>query len=304
MEELHIGSNASAEADKLQHNIFMHPSLTDYYDNLTPFIKLSMFVGSLLVVLNIVIFCSTVSKIRSRCDPCIRVPSIVLCSLYPIICGAALTTLMLPKAWLICHTIMHLCFIIGAVVFRQLCFRYVGSELNYAKENDGAAVSINTPPCCCCCLCLPAILPSKAKLCLLRYMVWQMPFVQGCIMLVLNLIYYREQELYRSVSLYFIPFLVCSILIGIWALNIVVRMVNSIHSEYGLMKKMFCLQLILLLCKLQYMLLDTQLNNVDLGGYYPINHTIYKQTIINLLILVEMVLVSLLAQNAYKSPSI
>ncbi|XP_058976717.1 organic solute transporter alpha-like protein isoform X1 [Musca domestica] len=302
MHVTHAESNASTEED--QHNIFIHPTLSAYYQNLTPFIALSMFVGSLLVLLNIAIFSHTVSKIRNSCDPCTRVPSIIMCSLYPIICGAAFTTIMLPKGWLVCHTVMHICFTIGAVVFRQLCFRYVGSELTYAKENDGAAVAISTPPCCCCCLCLPALMPSKTKLCLLRYMVWQMPIVQGCIMLVLNLIYYREKDLYHSVNMYFIPFLVSSILIGIWALNIVVRMVNSIHSEYGLMKKMFCLQLILLLCKLQYMLLDTQLNHIELGGYYPINHTIYKQTIINLLILVEMVLVSLLVQNAYKSPPV
>lgn len=310
-----------------------------------------MFVASILVVLNISIFFSTMSKIRKRCEPGIRAPSILLCSLYPIICCAALTTIILPKGWLICHTVMHMCFTVGGVLFRQLCFKYVGSEMNYVKETDGASVSINTPPCCCCCLFLPSLVPSKAKFCMLRYMVWQMPFVQGCIMLVLNLIYYREQvtfqeksqlilkqeisalclplptlslplcvsflanrqwpqELYHSVSIYFIPFLVCSILIGIWALNIIVRMVNAIHSEYGLMvcshntttninpiptslhvtihcnspivivlqKKMFCLQLILLLCKLQYMLLDTQLNHITLGSYYPINHTIYKQS--------------------------
>lgn len=211
--------------------------------------------AALLVLLNISIFCTTVSKVRKRVGRNVRGPSIVLCSLYPIICCAALTTIVLPKGWLLCHTVMHLCFTIGAVMFRQLCFRYVDSEQNYMKENDGAAVAINTPPCCCCCLCLPELVPSKAKFCLLRYMVWQMPFVQGSIMLVLNVIYYREQvrttvtyatnqlilihrcfqELYYSVVLYFIPFIVCSILFGIWALNIIVRMVNTIHSQYGLM---------------------------------------------------------------------
>ncbi|XP_075161473.1 organic solute transporter alpha-like protein [Haematobia irritans] len=294
-------NNASQSEDELLlQNIYMHPTLVEYYTNLTPFVIISMFVGSLLVVLNISIFCSTVSNIRRHCDPTIRLASIVLCSLYPIICCAALVTIILPKGWLICHTVMHLSFTVGAVMFRQLCFRYVGSELNYVKESDGATVSINTPPCCCCCLCLPALVPSRGKFSILSYMVWQMPFLQGCIMLVLNLIYYTEKELYHSVTLYFIPFLVCSILVGIWALNIIVRMVNAIHSEYGLMRKMFCLQLILLLCKLQYMILDSQLDNLTLGGYYPINHTIYKQTITNLLILVEMVLVSLLVQNAYK----
>ncbi|KAI8121964.1 Organic solute transporter alpha-like protein [Lucilia cuprina] len=288
---------------ELDPSIFWHPTLSDYYNNLTPFITLSVFVATLLLLLNISIFCTTVSRVKRRVNVYFRGPTIVLCSLYPIICCAALTTILLPKSWLICHTVMHLCFTVGAVMFRQLCFRYVDSEVNYMKETDGAAVTINTPPCCCCCLCLPAMVPSKAKFCLLRYMVWQMPFVQGCIMLVLNVIYYREQSLYQSVSLYFIPFIVCSILVGLWGLNITVRMVNVIHSEYNLMKKMFCLQLILLLCKLQYLLLDSQLNHLVLGGEYPINHTIYKQTIINLLILCEMVLVSMLAQNAYKIPT-
>ncbi|XP_013119289.1 organic solute transporter alpha-like protein [Stomoxys calcitrans] len=296
-----VNNSNQTEDDRLL-MIYTHPTLWEYYTNLTPFVILSMFVGSLIVVLNVSIFCSTVSKIRRRCDPSVQLASIVLCSLYPVICCAALVTIYLPKGWLVCHTVMHLSFTVGAVMLRQLCFRYVGSEQNYVKESDGVAVSINTPPCCCCCVCLPGLVPSKAKFSLLSCMVWQMPIVQGCIMLVLNLIYYMQKELYESVSLYFIPFLVCSILIGIWALNIAVRMVNATHSEYGLMRKMFCLQLILLLCKLQYMLLNSQLDNIPLGGFYPINHTIYKQTIINVLILVEMVLVSLLAQNAYKGP--
>ena len=199
------------------------------------------------------------SRIRRRVDAYYRSPSITLCSLYPIICCAALTTILWPRTWLICHTVMHLSFTVGAVAFHQLCLRYVDSEVSYMKETDCVAVTINTPPCCCCCLCLPAMVPSKGKFCILRYMVWQMPFVQGSIMLVLNVIFYKEQvskrerkwkwkfkrnlffvfffwqDLYQSVLIYFIPFLVCSILMGIWALNIVVRMVMAIHADYNLM---------------------------------------------------------------------
>lgn len=88
---------------------------------------------------------------------------------------------------------MHVSFTVGAVAFHKLCFRYVDSEVSYMKETDCLAVTINTPPCCCCCLCLPGMVPSKSKLCILRYMVWQMPFVQGSIMLVLNVIFYKEK---------------------------------------------------------------------------------------------------------------
>ncbi|KAM7355700.1 organic solute transporter alpha-like protein isoform 1-T3 [Cochliomyia hominivorax] len=288
---------------ELDPSIYWHPNLPEYYNNLTPFVTLSIFVAALLAILNISIFCTTLARLKRKVDVYYRTPSIVMCSLYPIISCAAFVTILIPKSWLICHTIMHLSFTVGAVVFRQLCFRYVDSEMNYLKETDGAAVAINTPPCCCCCLCLPALVPSKERFCMLRYMIWQMPFVQGCVMLVLNVIYYSEESLYNNFSLYFVPFIVCSILVGLWGLNITVRMINAIHSEYNLMKKMFCLQLILLLCKLQFFILDSQLNHLILGGDFPINHTIYKQTIINLLILSEMVLVSILAQNAYKIPT-
>ncbi|XP_037939992.1 organic solute transporter alpha-like protein [Teleopsis dalmanni] len=283
-------------------SIYQHPTMTEYYTHLTPFITLSIFISSLLLILNIAIFCTTVAKLRQRLTKPLLHLSITMCSLYPIVSVAAVVTILVPKAWLICHTVMHLSFTVGALVFQRLCFRYVDNEVNYVKETDGAAVAINTPPCCCCCMCLPAVIPTKAKLCILRYMVWQMPFVQGSIMLVLNGIYYKERELYTNVAIYFIPFIICSILIGLWALNITVRMVNSVHAEYGLMKKMFSLQLILMLGKLQYLILHSQLDGVIMGGPYPINHTVYKQTIINLLILAEMVLVSLLAQSAYKIP--
>lgn len=143
-------------------------------------------------MLNISIFCTTVTKLRVDLNEFLRRPSILLCSLYPLISVAALMTLLLPKLWLISHTIMHLSFTFGAVIFRNLCFRYVESEANYVKETDGRPISIRTPPCCCCCTrCLPMIPPNRLRLSILRYMVWQMPCVQGGIMLTLNVIYYR-----------------------------------------------------------------------------------------------------------------
>lgn len=158
---------------------------------LTPFVILALIVSLLLAILNISIFCTTVSKLRYDLNVFLRRPSILLCSLYPLISLAALMTLLAPKLWLIAHTVMHLSFTFGAVIFRALCFRYVESEANYVKETDARAISIRTPPCCCCCSCLPMLLPNRLRLSILRYMVWQMPCVQGGIMLTLNVIYYR-----------------------------------------------------------------------------------------------------------------
>ncbi|XP_030079146.1 organic solute transporter alpha-like protein isoform X2 [Drosophila hydei] len=279
-----------------------HPRLSEYYTYMTAFVSLAIFVAAMLTILNISIYLTTVSRLRRHLNKPLLIPSIVMVSLYPVISVAALVTILVPYSWFICHTVMHAMFMVGGPTFRMLLFRYVESEQNYLKETSGEPVALNTPPCCCCCLCLPMVVPTKAKLCISRYMVWQMPFWQGSIMLVMNILYYRDLELYHEVVYFFIPFIIASIVLGAWSLQITVRMITKLHGDYQLRKKMFCLQLVVLLCKLQYLILYEQLNSLKLGGEYPINHTIYKQTIINILILVEMVLVSMLAQSAYRIP--
>ncbi|EDW79146.1 uncharacterized protein Dwil_GK10391 [Drosophila willistoni] len=283
-------------------SIRTHPTLAEYYSNMNAFLTLAIFVGTLLTILNISIYSTTVSRMRRHLNKPLRTPSIGMVSLYPIISLAALVTILIPYSWFMCHTVMHVMFMVGGPIFRILLFRYVGSEQNYAKENAGEAVQINTPPCCCCCLCLPMIVPTKAKLCISRYMVWQMPFWQGSIMLVMNILYYRDRQLYHQVMLFFIPFIVASIVMGVWSLQVTVRMITKLRGDYQLRKKMFCLQLVVMLCKLQYLILYDQLDSIQMGGEYPINHTVYKQTVINILILVEMVLVSMMAQSAYRVP--
>ncbi|XP_033160695.1 organic solute transporter alpha-like protein [Drosophila mauritiana] len=279
-----------------------HPTVEEYYENMTAFLSLAIFIASLLTILNISIFATTVSRLRRHLDKPLLGPSIMMVGLYPIISVAALVTILVPYSWFVCHTVMHVMFMVGGPVFRTLLFRYVGSEQNYVKETAGEAVQLNTPPCCCCCLCLPMVVPTKAKLCISRYMVWQMPFWQGSIMLVMNILYYRDIQLYRQVMFFFIPFIVCSIVLGVWSLQITVRMITKVRGDYQLRKKMFCLQLVVMLCKLQYLVLYDQLDGIKMGGEYPINHTVYKQTIINILILVEMVLVSMMVQSAYRTP--
>ncbi|XP_017072260.1 organic solute transporter alpha-like protein [Drosophila eugracilis] len=279
-----------------------HPTVEEYYENMTAFLSLAIFIASLLTILNICIFATTVSRLRRHLNKPLLRPSIIMVGLYPIISVAALVTILVPYSWFICHTVMHVMFMVGGPVFRTLLFRYVNSEQNFVKETGGEAVQLNTPPCCCCCLCLPMVIPTKAKLCISRYMVWQMPFWQGSIMLVMNILYYRDIQLYHQVMYFFIPFIVCSIVLGAWSLQITVRMITKVRGDYQLRKKMFCLQLVVMLCKLQYLVLYDQLDAIKMGGEYPINHTIYKQTIINILILVEMVLVSMMVQSAYRTP--
>ncbi|KAH8241675.1 hypothetical protein KR026_008573, partial [Drosophila bipectinata] len=204
-------SEPSSQDSSLENNLTLSlraiPSVAEYYENMTAFVSLAIFVASLLTILNICIFSNTASRMCRHLSKPLLKPSIMMVALYPIISVAALVTILVPYSWFMCHTVMHVMFMVGGPVFRTLLFRYVISEQNYVKETGGEAVQLNTPPCCCCCFCLPMVVPTKAKLCISRYMVWQMPFWQGSIMLVMNILYYRDIKLYHQVMYFFIPFI-------------------------------------------------------------------------------------------------
>lgn len=280
-----------------------YPELGELYSNINPFVKCSIFTAALVLGLNLLIFVTTLIKIRKHLTNNLYFPTTLLCSIYFFISTAAFITILIPKSWLICNSVMHFCFIIGAIVFHNLCFRYANSEVGYLKEiGEKNEMDFQTTPCCCCCSFLPKIIPTKTRLFAVKCLIWQMPFLQSSILITLNVTYYMELETYSKLMLFFTPFTVVSILCGLWGLNITVKMIGKLFPDYNLSKKMLGLQLILLLCKLQYLILNTQLNNIDFGGIYPITNTIYKQNIINLIILLEMTMVSLLMQNAYSKP--
>lgn len=111
-------------------------------------------------------------------------------------------------------------------------------------------------------------------------MVLQMSIVQGLLLAILNVINTVEsvrealeqrsnenktddfivlyhilpsffQTIYEKILPFFVPFIVISILIGVWALQINARMITPYLPQHNIMKKYFCIQLVLILCKLQ-----------------------------------------------------
>lgn len=65
------------------------------------------------------------------------------------------------------------------------------------------------------------------------------------------------QQLYNNVLIYFGPFFVASIMTGVWALQINARMIAPYLPEHKIMAKYFCVQLVLIFCKLQPMIIQT-----------------------------------------------
>ncbi|XP_055388428.1 organic solute transporter alpha-like protein [Condylostylus longicornis] len=272
--------------------------------NLNIYTTLSIVLAIIVFFINIAIFCASVTQSLKRVRKLYLGSTIFLLSLYPIISFAALITILIPRSFLICHTIMHLLFTFGAFIYYRLCILYVNGLENFLKEADAEILNVRTPPCCCCCLCIHSIALTKNRMNILFYMITQLPCIQFVIMLILNFIYVYEESIYKVCNWYFAPFMFTSILTGVWGLNIVTRMVDSHVKNLNMKKKFFALQFILIFCKLQFIILNSSLDGVYLGSQgYPITDTVYKQAIINILITLEMILLSLLAKQAYKEPT-
>lgn len=87
-------------------------------------------------------------------------------------------------------------------------------------------------------------------------LVLQMAVVHIIIFSILNLIYIENEELVEQVMIYFVPFIVSTILLAVWGFQITVRMLVPYYSNLNLLKKFIAFQLVLVFCKLQPVLLN------------------------------------------------
>lgn len=70
-------------------------------------------------------------------------------------------------------------------------------------------------------------------------MVLQLPIIQTILFIILNVLYIEVPELYLQSFIYIVPFMVTSILIGVWGLNVAVRMIAPYFPEQNLLVSFF-----------------------------------------------------------------
>lgn len=147
-------------------------------------VNLALFKKTIQIIEEVIVSPNKLLKIYSKS----------VCSLYVIICLAALTTIMIPQSWHICHTVMHFCFIAGAICIYKIAFIYVDGENNFIRTTGELdVVNLKTLPLCCCCLCLPTFPPTKNSLFVVKFLIYQMVLVQGSLMMILNVFYFNDR---------------------------------------------------------------------------------------------------------------
>lgn len=82
-----------------------------------------------------------------------------------------------------------------------------------------------------------------------------MAVIHVIIFLTLNLISIESPELVDHIMLFFMPFMTMTIILGVWAFQIIIRMVIPYYANLNLLKKFMSFQLVLIFCKLQPVLM-------------------------------------------------
>lgn len=169
-------------------------------------------------------------------------------------------------------------------------------ESHFIAISKDETFSLRAPPCCCCFACFKKsmitkyderasrfrklfnafekYLPShcRPKFKILRFLVLQMAVVHVIIFLTLNLISIESPETTDGIILFFVPFIAVTIILGVWAFQITIRMVVPYYSSLNLLKKFLSFQLVLIFCKLQPVLFDLILKQfiVDCEGPFTV----------------------------------
>ncbi|XP_041762182.1 organic solute transporter alpha-like protein [Anopheles merus] len=280
------------------------PTVQEYLDGLTLPIAIIIAATVLLSIGTFSIFFKNAYHILHRTPKQFKTKSILLLTIYPLITLFGVVSVAVPRAFFLCDTVMHVYFMICAYVFFSLCMQYVDGEDALIKSTDSQTFSLRTPPLCCFVPLFKRAPVTKNRLRFVRMLIMQLPVVQTALFLALNVVFVEDYPNFNRIILYFVPMIVISILLGVWGLNILVRMLAPLYSDLKLMGKYFVLQAVLILCRIQPLIIAAIVSSGISDCAFPNTLQVQKNAIFQLCLCFEMMVLSCWASLLYKSPSI
>ncbi|KAJ8720289.1 hypothetical protein PYW07_012332 [Mythimna separata] len=226
---------------------------------------------------------------------------IVVLSIYPIVAATAFVTLILPRSRVPCEAIAQEAVMIALYHFFCLVVAECGGSEQFVRSANGADLETRVMPCCCwpCCV-IPRPKFHKKTLMRLRYLVLQIPIVQGLIYFIIVILWSEDYMLYHRNFVYFQPFIAASILSGMWGVVMLVRAAMSVGRAPR--PRFLAVQLVLIIVKLQCGLAKSLPDVINFSCILNLHPSVFVYIVHNSVMMVEMLLLSLLAWRIYSSP--
>ncbi|XP_045480469.1 organic solute transporter alpha-like protein isoform X2 [Harmonia axyridis] len=233
----------------------------------------------------------------------VKAHSAFITGVYPVISVATFFVILVPRAHLLAEALTQGMFMFGMYQLWCLFVSYCGGEAELVQKLKPGTLTLKVGPCCCwpCCFCLPTLNVEKKTLHYLRILVLQLPIVQGFVYMILLVMWAERESLYQVNYMYLQPIIIVSILMGIWGMLMTINILkNVLEDEFKLTQKFLVLQLVLICAKLQGLITRALVWTDVLPCKPPITPTVYGNLIHNTLMIVEMVLLSFVANKLYK----
>ncbi|XP_038119420.1 organic solute transporter alpha-like protein [Culex quinquefasciatus] len=279
------------------------PTVVQYLNGLDTILTVIIGITIVLSLVTFVICGKNISQVLRHTPKRFKTKTIILLSIYPTVTALAMVSVLVPKSYFVCDTVSHIYFMICAYIFYSLVMAYVGGEDGFIKSSDTETFNVRTPPCCCCVPFLKRSPVTKNSLLFTRLLILQLPIIQSILFFGLNIVFLEDLDNFNRIILYFVPFIAGSILLGVWGLNILVRMIAPLYEEFKIMGKYVVLQAVLILCKIQPVVIMVIVTYVTPRCDFPLVLQVQKNAVFQLCLCGEMVFLSLWAFQLYKTPS-
>ncbi|XP_059607394.1 organic solute transporter alpha-like protein [Phlebotomus argentipes] len=279
------------------------PSASELFSAISAPIVTCLAIGGCVLVTTIAIFWTQVRFLLENTPKPYKARTVTLCAIYQVVSLVCFMSMLIPRFFLMAEMAAVLTFGFAAYQITCLIIDYANGESNFIKLAGDNALNMRVPPFCLFYGCLRNGEPvTKVKFLSIRLLVGQFVVVQGVMYIMLNAIYVDEPSLYNSIRFYFMPFVIISLLSCIWGLNMITRMVAPYLPYYKIIQKYFAVQFVLLMSKIQPTIADIVVSNVDFPCNYPLTPHVYKNVVVHLVIVVQMMFLSIWAIKLYKKP--
>ncbi|XP_063894514.1 organic solute transporter alpha-like protein [Helicoverpa armigera] len=293
-------SNNAINTTLLCHSYSQHPDFASYFSALHGYAWV-LWACSLVVLLAIcALYVITLrSALRHWRDKISHVA--VLLSIYPIVAATSFVTLIVPRSRVPTEAIAQETVMIALYQLFCLIVAECGGIEQFVRSGGGADLETRVLPCCCwpCCV-IPRPKLCKKSLTWLRYLILQVPIVQGVIYFIIIIIWAEDFMLYHRNFGYFQPFVAASILSGMWGVVMTVRAAAGVGHMAR--PRFFLVQLVLIIVKLQCGLAKSLPDIANLPCVLNLHPAVYVYMIHNIIMMLEMLLLSLWAYRVYSSP--
>ncbi|CAD0197843.1 unnamed protein product [Chrysodeixis includens] len=293
-------SNIAVNTTFLCHSYSLNPDFGSYFTALNTYAWVLWACGGAILLAICALYVITLRASVKHWRDNISHVAVVL-SIYPIVAATSFISIIVPRARLPAEAVAQEAVMIALYHFFCLMIAECGGVEQFIRSAGGADLETRTMPCCCwpCCV-IPRPKLQKQSLTWLRYLVLQIPIVQGVIYFIILVLWAEDFMLYQQNFVYFQPFIATSILSGMWGVVMCGRAITTIG--YQPRHRFLVIQLALVIVKLQNGLARSLPDIATLPCIMRLHPAVFTNMVQNCIIIVEMLLLSLWAWRLYRRP--